>query len=163
MDYIEFENSKVPKIQVEPKDYKTDEEINNLSLIKGECLLNSFKVAEFIKCKMAEGFLITKYKNKPLECVAHVWNKIGDQYIDFTLPLKKHSEEILSNSYYIVEEYDSKDKSVEVSYTNGNNFSIFPRNDAPPSTLLIFKTKVKEKEKELLIKLREAEVKNKSN
>jgi hypothetical protein len=161
MDYIEFEDCKALKIEVEYKAFKDEEEISKLVLVEGLCLMNSYKVAKIKKCKMVEGFLVTKFKNKPLDCAGHVWNKVNDQYLDYTLLLKSHNEEVLSHNYYLVEEYDYIDKSVAMLKENGKEPTNFEIGIVPLQEHLVFKTKVKAKEIEVLKSLREIESKAK--
>lgn len=161
MDFIEFENSNALRIKVESIDYKAEEEIKKLLLIEGQCLLNSIKVAEIKKCKIVEGFLITKFKNKPLECVAHSWNKIDDQYLDYTLILKMHNEEVLSNSYYLVEEYDCENKRTARLKKNGTTPTNLESLTVPLFEFFVWKTKVKAMEIEVSDRLRKVETSSK--
>lgn len=161
MEYIEFESNKALKVHVEPKDYKSDIEIKKLNLSEGLCLPNSIKIAEIKKCKIIEGFLVTKFKNKPLDCVAHAWNKIDDQYLDYTLILKKHKEEVLSHSYYLVEEYEYQNKRTDTLKKDGTTPTNFEFLTVTLHEFLVFKTNVKAKELEVLGRLRNVEASSK--
>ncbi|HLP51534.1 MAG TPA: hypothetical protein VK154_11655 [Chitinophagales bacterium] len=153
MDSIIWDNKEVLHVNVESGNHLNEEDIRSLSLKPGLCLKNSYEVAKIKNCKMVEGFLVTRYKDKPLECVAHVWNEIEGKHFDYTIDLKQHNEQIESHSYYLVEAYDLEEKKVEIRFVEDFNPQTFVKTQKRQEHLT-FKTQTKEREKEMLQYLR---------
>lgn len=149
MEYIEFEGIKAMKVVVESGDHSSQTDLKHLKLKEGLCLYNSFKIAEIRKCKLVEGFLVTEFEDKLLECVGHVWNEIEDRQIDYTVGLKKHNEKVKSQNYFKVESYNYMEKNTEKRTIDGRIPTVFEKGIVPVHDHIVFRTNVNLKELEV--------------
>lgn len=122
---------------------------NNIDVIEGKCLNNSFLISKkFPEVSIVEGFLITYFEDGKIESVGHVWNEIDGIYFDETVDLKKTDEKITKSEYYFADKYTSNDISTELREKPKVGLSSFFEKPIIEKHM-IFKTNVKKLEIEL--------------
>ena len=145
MDNILFEGNIYESVLLIQVPDELQNNINFVSFIPGDCLMNSYKAAKLIEgITIVEGYLITLFEAELPECVGHVWNELDGKYFDVTIELKKHDKKIIANRYFIVDKYTVTDIKTEKRKKGGVGFDSFLSNDF--ETHLVFKTNVKSKE-----------------
>lgn len=110
---LNFEKISQLLTEVKQLNHKGYNNIKFLTLVKGDCLQNALKVSSHIDSLIVEGILETHHKNGDIQCVGHVWNKINDEHIDYTFPIK-FEDSIIDCKYYSIREYLPKEKNLEL-------------------------------------------------
>ncbi|OMQ11877.1 hypothetical protein [[Flexibacter] sp. ATCC 35103] len=110
-----------------------------MPVIPGDCLRNSYKIAENITdITIAEGFLITYFEDESdIESVGHVWNEYKGAYFDKSIELIQHNRNIKENKYFLRKTYDVSEASIKKGYfPTTNMYDLHPKED--PTKFEIF-------------------------
>jgi hypothetical protein len=163
MEKLKFKDVEYPKISIDkiPEIFKA--EIDKVPVIPGDCLRNSYEIAENItNINIVEGYLVTHFADESdIESVGHVWNEYKGVYFDKSIELIQHNRNVKENEYFLAKIYPANEALKGKVYLQPKDmYDLFPKED-PTKFKLDFKTEVKKLERELRDFLNSKEEKDK--
>ena len=142
-----FDEPLSQEVNVKQLNHKENEELKRLPLKAGQCLNNSYEIANKIKgANMVEGYLVTRLNDGDIQAVGHVWNEIEGNNVDYSSNLIE-TDQVEKHIYYSVKTYSPSNKSTKTQERQSYDY-LKREPTTKEEQYIVFKTDVKEKEKE---------------